>query len=131
MNISAIPIQHVLRTAAWITRLAYTIALVGIVGRYGTQVVLLLAHEVGRFAYAIPATIDILAVSAALALQLPELTGSRRIAGMILTVTVLVSVTANVAGGHNTVARFAHAWPVLAYLFGELLANRVRAYALG
>jgi len=34
-----------------------------------------------------------------------------------------------VTGGHNTIARLAHAWPVIAYLFGELLANRVRSYA--
>lgn len=41
-----------------------------------------------------------------------------------------VSVAANVAGGHSAVERAAHAWPVLAYLAGELLANRVRAYAV-
>jgi hypothetical protein len=131
MNISAtVPTAHVLTTAAWIKRLAMAIAVVGVVASYGTQVTLLLAHEVGGFSYAIPATIDLLAICAALALQLPSLdTGSRRIAGWILTLAVGVSVAANVTGGHNLIARLAHAWPVIAYLLGELLANRVRSYA--
>jgi hypothetical protein len=131
MNISStIPVQHVLRTAKWIGTLAYTIALIGVIGSYGTQVVLLLAHRVGMFSYAIPATIDLLAICAAMALQLPGLDrGSRRIAGVVLTIAMAVSMTANVIEGNDLVARLAHAWPVLAYLLGELLANRVRAYA--
>jgi hypothetical protein len=125
-----IPTKHVLRTAKTIGYLAYLIALIGVAGSYGTQVDLLLTHDVGAFAWVIPATIDLLAVCAAMALQLPGLDrSSRRIAGWTLTVAVIVSVTANVAGGHNMVARLAHAWPVVAYLLGELLANRVRAYA--
>ena len=127
---STIPTAYVLKTAAWIKRLAYLIALIGTVASYGTQVNLLLSYEVGNFSYVIPATIDMLAICAALALQLPGLdVTSRKIAGIILTVTVLVSVAANVTGGHNTIARLAHAWPVVAYLLGELLANRVRMYA--
>jgi len=127
---SKIPAAHALTTAKWITRLAYTIALIGTVASYGTQVGLLLTYEVGAFAYVIPATIDILAICAALALQLPGLdVASRKIAGTILTVAVVVSVAANMAGGHNPIARAAHAWPVVAYLCGELLANRVRAFA--
>jgi hypothetical protein len=130
MNNAAIPVPHVLRTAAWVSRLAYAIALIGVAGSYSTQVGLLLGHEVGGFSYVLPATIDILAVCAALALQLQGLDrGSRKIAGWILTVAVIVSVAANVTGGHNTIARLAHAWPVVAYLLGELLANRVRAFA--
>jgi len=130
MNNLAIPVAHVLRTAAWVSRLAYLIALIGVAGSYSTQVGLLLGHEVGGFSYVLPATIDILAVCAALALQLQGLDrGSRKIAGWTLTVAVVVSVAANVTGGHNTIARLAHAWPVVAYLLGELLANRVRAFA--
>jgi uncharacterized protein DUF2637 len=130
MNISSIPVPHVLKTATWITRLAYAIAVIGIFGSYGTQAVLLLAHQVGMFSYILPATIDLLAFAAALALQLPDLPREdRRIAGKILTVAIVVSVAANVAGGHDLVARAAHAWPVIAYLLGELIANRVRAYA--
>lgn len=127
---TTIPISHVLRTAKVIGYLAYLIALIGVVGSYGTQVELLLGHEVGGFSWVIPATIDLLAICSALALQLPGLDrGSRRIAGTVLTISTLVSVTANVAGGHNAIARVAHAWPVVAYLLGELLANRVRSYA--
>lgn len=130
MSNLAIPVAHVLRTAAWVSRLAYLIALIGVAGSYSTQVGLLLGHEVGGFSYVLPATIDILAVCAALALQLQGLDrGSRKIAGWTLTVGVVVSVAANVTGGHNTIARLAHAWPVVAYLLGELLANRVRAFA--
>lgn len=125
-----IPASHAITTAKWITRLAYLIALIGTVASYGTQVSLLLAYEVGSFSYVIPATIDILAICAALALQLPGLDAtSRKIAGGILFVAVTVSVLANVTGGHNPIGRAAHAWPVIAYLCGEMLANRVRAYA--
>lgn len=124
------PIDHALRTAKWVGRLAYLIALVGVAGSYGTQVDLLVSHDMGWFAWAIPATVDLLGVSAAMALHLPDLDrGTRKLAGWTLAIAVAVSMTANVTGGHDTVARLAHAWPVLAYLLGELLATRVRAYA--
>lgn len=122
--------RHAEKSAKVITRIAYVIALTGAIGSYGTQVTYLLANGVGSFSWAIPATIDLLAICSAMALQLPGLdTASRKIAGGILFVTVSVSVTANVAGGHGSVAKASHAWPVVAYLLGELLANRVRAYA--
>lgn len=122
--------RHAEKSARMITRIAYVIALTGAIGSYGTQVTYLLDNEVGWFSWVIPATIDLLAICSAMALQLPGLDrGSRKIAGGILLVTVSVSVTANVAGGHGIVAKLSHAWPVVAYLLGELLANRVRAYA--
>lgn len=125
-----IPVEHVLKTAKAVKLLAYAIALIGTVASYGTQVALLLTHQVGGFSYVIPSTVDLLAICAALALQLHGLDRTTRwIAGTILTVAVAVSVAANITGGHNTIAKIAHAWPVIAYLFGELLANRVRAYA--
>lgn len=130
MNNLTIPVAHVLRTAAWVSRLAYLIALIGVAGSYSTQVSLLLDHEVGGFSYVLPSTIDILAVAGALALQLQGLDrGSRKLAGWTLTIAVVVSVAANVTGGTNAIAKIAHAWPVVAYLLGELLANRVRAFA--
>lgn len=125
-----IPTAYVIKTAAAIKWLALGIALIGVVASYGTQVTLLLVYGVGSFAYVLPATVDLLAVCATLALQLPGLDrASRWIAGTVLTLTVGVSVSANLAGGHNPIARAAHAWPVIAYLMGELIANRVRAYA--
>ena len=122
--------SHAEKSATMITRIAYVIAVTGAIGSYGTQVTYLILNGVGWFSWVIPATIDLLAIASAMALQLPGLDrGSRKIAGGILFVTVSVSVTANVAGGHGTVAKASHAWPVVAYLLGELLANRVRAYA--
>lgn len=125
-----IPMSHVIRSANVIGLLAYAIALAGVAGSYGTQVGLLLAHGLGWFAWVVPVTVDLLAVCAAMALQLPGLDrGSRKIAGWTLSISVVASVAANVTGAHDVIAAIAHAWPVLAYLLGELLANRVRAYA--
>ena len=122
---------HARTAATWITRTAYTIAGIGVAASYTTQVALLHAHEVtGLFAWVLPSTLDLLAVAATVALQLPNLDrASRRIAAAILVTAVAVSVAANLAGGKNPIERAAHAWPILAYLAGELLANRVRAYA--
>lgn len=125
-----VPVEHVLSVARWISRLAYAIALIGVIASYATQVVLLLAHGVGGFSYVLPATVDILAICATMALQLPGLDkGSRKLAGWILFVAMSVSVTANMIGEHDSVARASHGWPIVAYLLGELLANRVRSYA--
>lgn len=130
MDLSKVPVDFVRKSAIAIGIGAYSIASIGVVASYGTQVVLLLAYGVGMFSYVLPATVDILAVCAALALQLPFLDKTTRwVAGIILTLTVGVSVTANVIGAHNPISRAAHAWPVIAYLLGELLAGRVRAFA--
>jgi uncharacterized protein DUF2637 len=126
---TTIPTKHVLKTAKVIAYVAYAIAAIGAVGSYGTQAFLLLANGVGWFSWVIPATVDLLAFASAMALSLPGLGRGRWVAGAILLASVTVSVTANVAGGHNTIARVAHAWPVVAYLLGELLAGIVRSYA--
>lgn len=121
---------HARTAATWITRIAYAIAGIGVIASYSTQVGLLADHNVGAFSMVIPATIDLLAIAATMALQLPSLDRfSRWVAGVLLVLVVGVSVSANVMGGTNNIERAAHAWPVLAYLAGELLANRVRAYA--
>lgn len=127
---NTIPTDMILKTAKNIKKIAYAIAGIGTVASYGTQVVLLLAHNVGTFSYVIPATIDLLAIAAAMVLQLPAIDiATRKIAGTILTVAVIVSILANTIDAHNAVQGMAHAWPVAAYLMGEVLANRVRAYA--
>jgi hypothetical protein len=129
-TLAEIPAEKILKTASIIKKIAYGIAGIGTLASYGTQVTLLLNNEFGMFSYAIPATIDALALGAAMALQIPRLdTVSRRIAGAILSVAVVVSVVANVWDAHTGIQAAGHAWPVIAYLLGELLANRVRAFA--
>lgn len=132
MNVTTIeiPAEKILAKAATIKKIAYGIAAVGTLASYGTQVTLLINNQFGMFSYAIPATIDALALGAAMALQIPRLdTVSRRIAGAILMVAVAVSIIANVWEANTGIQAAGHAWPVVAYLLGELLANRVRAYA--
>lgn len=129
-NLTEIPADKIIKSAAVIKKIAYGIAGIGTVASYGTQVTLLVTNGLGMFSYAIPATIDMLAIAAAMALQIPRLDSvSRKIAGAILGVAVVVSVMANVWDAHSPIAAVAHAWPVVAYLLGELLANRVRAFA--
>lgn len=124
-----IPVDYILRSAKVVKRLAYLIAVIGTVASYGTQVELLQHFGLTTFAYVIPATVDLLAICAAIALQIPGFpTTDRKIAGTILVVAVIVSVAANVTSGHNIGARLAHAWPVVAYLLAELIANRIRQY---
>lgn len=128
--LTEIPTESILKTAGHVKKIAYVIAGIGTVASYGTQVTLLVSEGLGLFSYVIPATIDLLAIGAAMALQIPRLdTVSRRIAGTILTVAVIVSVVANVWDANSGISAAAHAWPVIAYLLGELLANRIRAFA--
>ena len=128
--LAEIPAESIIKTAGIIKKIAYGIAAIGTVASYGTQVALLLNNNFQLFSYVIPATIDMLAIGAAMALQIPRLdTVSRRIAGAILTVAVVVSVIANVWEAETGIQAAGHAWPVIAYLLGELLANRVRAFA--
>jgi hypothetical protein len=129
-NLIEIPAEKIIKSAAVIKKIAYGIAAIGTVASYGTQVTLLVTNGLGAFSYAIPATIDMLAIAAAMALQIPRLdTVSRKIAGAILMTAVVVSILANVWDAKSPIAAVAHAWPVVAYLLGELLANRVRAFA--
>lgn len=129
-NLTEIPAENILKTAAVIKKIAYGIAAIGTLASYGTQVTLLLNNDFGMFSYAIPATIDALALGAAMALQIPRLDSvSRKIAGAILSVAVVVSIIANVWEAQTGIQAAGHAWPVVAYLLGELLANRVRAFA--
>lgn len=123
-------LAYLVKRAKSVSRIAYTIAVIGMLTSYGTQVELLLKNDVGLWSYVIPSTIDLLAISASMTLSLPGLgIGHRKIAGWVLALALIVSVTANVLSGHNLVARAAHAWPVVAYMLGELLASIARAHA--
>lgn len=71
MNVTT---AHAAKAAAWITRIAYTIAIIGVTASYGTQVALLQAHQVGVFAWVIPSTIDLLAIASTMPSSSPTST---------------------------------------------------------
>jgi hypothetical protein len=129
-ELTRVPVKYILRAAMFVVALAYSIAVIGAAGSYGTQVELLSKYELGLFAWIIPLTVDILAICAAIALSIPQLPDSdKKYVTRVLAIAVIVSVVANVAGGHNIVSRAGHAWPVIAYLLAEGIANRVRNFA--
>lgn len=120
----------ILKSAKAVQRVALLIAAIGAAASYLTQVELLKVWELGLFAYVIPATIDLLAICAAIGNNIPQLPEKdKKYIQRVLIIAVLVSVVANVMGGHNWVARAGHAWPVVAYLLGEGIANRLRNFA--
>lgn len=122
--------EIVLKTAATIKKISYTIAGVATLASYGTQVSLLLAHKVGIFSFILPATIDLLAIAATMTLMFQEIdNATKKLAGAFLFVAVAVSIAANLMGAENGIAAAGHAWPVVAYLLAEILASRVRAFA--
>lgn len=129
MDLTRIPVEYILKTAKVVKKLAYLIAVIGAAASYGTQVELVQSWGIdGVFAYAIPATIDILAICAAIALQIPAFP-DRGLVGTILFVALTVSIAANITAGANAGQKITHAWPVVAYMLAELIANRVRRYA--
>src|SRR5262249_19582996 len=72
---------------------------------YTTQVMLLLAHDVQWASWAVPLTIDVLALMSNLALGLPHRKGyGRKGLWFILTVTLSVSMTLNFMAGSNFIA---------------------------
>jgi hypothetical protein len=122
--------SFILKSAKVVQRIALLIAAVGAAASYMTQVTLLMGYGMGLFSYVVPATIDLLAICAAIGSNIPQLPEKdKKYVNRVLTIAVLVSVTANVAGGHNTVTRIGHAWPVVAYLLAEGIANRLRTFA--
>jgi|SRR5262245_4237674 len=128
-NLTQVPVKYIVRAGMFVVALAYLIAVIGAAGSYGTQVELLAKYELGIFAWIIPLTVDILAICAAIALSIPQLPeADKKYVTKVLAIAVIVSVAANVAGGHNIVARAGHAWPVVAYLLAEGIANRVRNF---
>lgn len=131
VNLLKIPAQYVLKAAKTVKKLAYLIAVIGAVTSYGTQVDLMQRIGIdGMFAYLIPATIDLLTICAAIALQVPGLPARwKKEIGFIMIVGLAVSIYANVDAGHNTGQKVWHAWPVLAYMLAEYIANRLRTFA--
>lgn len=128
--ITTIPVEYVHKAVKSAKRLAYLIAAIGAVVSYGTQVELVTSWGIGgAFAYGIPATIDLLVICAAIALNVPGLPPRwRKEIGVIMVVGLTVSITANMIAGHNWGAKIAHAWPVIAYMLAEFIANRLKTY---
>lgn len=130
MDLTQIPVEYVLKAAKSVKKLAYLIAVIGAVTSFGTQVELLKSWSLTTaFAWGIAATIDILAICAAIALQVPGFP-DRKLVGWILVIALSTSITANIIAGLEVGAgaAAAHAWPVLAYMLAELIASRLRTY---
>lgn len=130
MDLTTIPVEYVLKAAKSVKKLAYLIAVIGAVTSFGTQVELLKSWSLTTaFAWGIAATIDILAICAAIALQVPGFP-DRKLVGWILVIALSTSITANIIAGLEVGAgaAAAHAWPVLAYMLAELIASRLRTY---
>jgi hypothetical protein len=125
-----IPLEYILKAATAVKRIAYTIAVIGAVTSFGTQVGLLESWKIAfLFAIGIASTVDLLAVCAMIALQVPDFPWKGRV-GTIFVFTLSVSISANViAGSRESIgSAVAHAWPVLAYMGAELIANLLRKY---
>lgn len=96
---------------------------------YLTQVELFLAHAVGWASWAVPLTIDVLALMSNLALGLPHREDfGRKGLWFILTVTLSVSMVLNFMAGTNFIASTAHVWVVAAYLAAEYVRGWVKRY---
>lgn len=133
MDLTHIPVEYILKAAKSVKKLAYLIAVIGAVTSFGTQVGLLQSwHLTQAFAIGIAATVDLLAICAAIALQVPGLpVKDRKRVGAIMVFTLIASITANVIAGYaegGTGAAVGHAWPVLAYMLAEFIANILRRY---
>lgn len=130
MDLTTIPVEYILKAANSVKKIAYLIAVIGAITSFGTQVGLLESWKIAFiFAVGIAGTVDLLAVCAAITLQVPNFPWKGRV-GTIFVFTLSVSIAANVIAGsrESTGAAIAHAWPVLAYMLAELIANLLRKY---
>ena len=98
---------------------------------YGHQRELLAQWGVDRVAqYAVPLTVDLLAITCNIALHIPDV--ARRgfwTSLVVLVAAVAVSGTANFIAGGTLGAKCANLWTVVAYLLSEFVTAAVRAKA--
>lgn len=80
-------------------------------------------------AHLIPLTVDALAVAAVIAHVILPKGHGRGYALFVSAIGVGAAVAGNVGGAPNWVYAGGHAWPVVAYLLGELLIVKLLAYA--
>lgn len=96
---------------------------------YGHQRALLTHWGVDKAAsYAVPLTVDLLAITCNIALHIPDV--ARRgfwTSLVVLILAVAVSGTANFIAGGTTGAKFANLWTVVAYLLSEFVTSAVKA----
>lgn len=110
--------------------LSYVIAAVGAATSFGVQMTLLRDHGTKLWeSIALPLTVDISAISFAVLLSLPRISGrTRAMASLSLLVTVAVSVAGNILSvWGDLVLVVAHAWPVYAYLVGEIVTGAAKS----
>lgn len=117
-------------TAFQRTRISTTgIMIVAAVVSYGHQRELLASWGCDRMAqYAVPLTVDLLAITCNVALHIPDL--ARRgfwTSLMVLILAVAASGTANFIAGGTLGAKCANLWTVLAYLLSEFVTASVKA----
>jgi len=106
--------------------LALAIMIAAMASSYHTQIGLFHIWQVDGFTSAIaPISIDALAVICAIALGI-EGVGGKRLAAVVLIVTLSGSMTANFLAGSTLGSKIVHAAMVLIYLLAELVASRVR-----
>lgn len=121
--------RQIVGVAKFSTTGATFIMAVAMATSYMTQVELLLAHAVGWASWAVPLTIDVLALMSNLALGLPHREGfGRKGLWFILIVTLSVSMVLNFMAGANFIASTAHVWVVAAYLAAEYVRGWVKRY---
>lgn len=96
---------------------------------YGHQRTLLLSWGVDdAAAFAVPLTVDLLAITCNIALHIPDV--ARRgfwTSLVVLILAVAVSGTANFIAGGTLGAKFANLWTVVAYLLSEFVTSAVKA----
>lgn len=116
------------RTIAAIRLCATGIMAIACAVSYTTQRDVLRRWDVDELsAYAIPLTVDLLAIICTLAIHTPGVEkAGRALAIRVLAVAGTASITANVLAGATWGSRIAHGWAVVAYLLAEGIAARVR-----
>lgn len=110
--------------------LSYVIAAVGAATSFGVQMTLLRDHGTKLWeSIALPLTVDISAISFAILLSLPRISGrTRALVSLSLLVTVAVSIAGNILSvWGDLVLVVAHAWPVFAYLVGEVVTGAAKS----
>jgi len=117
-------------TAFQRTRFSTTlIMIVAAAVSYGHQRALLATWGVDHTAqYAVPLTVDLLAITCNIALHIPDV--ARRgfwTSLVVLVLAVAVSGTANFIAGGTLGAKCANLWTVLAYLLSEFVTSAVKA----